>query len=132
MTRVLYIYEKIDKSFSLIKKLNNENCQLETLNFTHKTFFDKEVINSFDLLIIDIEFNLVSLFMSEIERFLTPSIFLFNRYNEKMIKQLVLINILNIKIKPVNLDDLKSSPETIKSKNEFNFFALRNLSIKFF
>lgn len=109
MTKVLYIYEKMDKSFVLIKKLNNNDCQLETIKFTAKTFLDTEVINSFDLLIIDIEINLIDLFIGEISRFLTPSIFILNQYDEKIIHQLITHNIQNIKIKPINLADIKSS-----------------------
>jgi AraC-like DNA-binding protein len=100
----LYIYNSKNKSKSIISKLAYKvDCELISKN----TF---DTINpTYELVIIDLEYYIIELFLTEIIQLKKPIIFLLSEFNEEQYRLLNKLNSTILKIKPINISDLQSA-----------------------
>jgi AraC-like DNA-binding protein len=100
----LYIYNSKNKSKSIISKLAYKvDCELIS-----KNTFD-EINPNYELIIIDLDYNIIELFLTEIVQLNKPIIFLLSEFNEAQYRLLNKLNRTILKIKPINLADLQAA-----------------------
>lgn len=109
----LYIYNSKNKSKSFISKLAYKvDCELISKN----TF---DTINSaYELVIIDLDYNIIELFLSEIVQLNKPIIFLLSEFKEEQYQLLFKLKSTILKIKPINLADLQSAIFLLTQEDE--------------
>jgi AraC-like DNA-binding protein len=109
----LYIYNSKNKSKSIITKLAYKvDCELITKN----TF--ENIHSAYELVIIDLDYNIIELFLSEIVQLNKPIIFLLSEFNEEQYRLLFKLRSTILKIKPINLADLQSAIFLLTQEDE--------------
>ncbi len=77
--------------------------------FSIHLFNDIDSIKKHDVLILDLSVNLIELFIEDIKKINKPIIVILKEYNEQLLLLLKNIRSCEIKISPINMNDIRST-----------------------
>jgi AraC-like DNA-binding protein len=109
MNKILYVYDSLIVKKKMLSTMESIDLIITPSKFSIHLFNDIDSIKKHDVLILDLSVNLIELFIEDIKKINKPIIVILKEYNEQLLLLLKNIRSCEIKISPINMNDIRST-----------------------